>query len=203
MKLSRKQLKRVLPVLWIAPLAAAAVLVPAASAQPVPAPGPERWLHIRVDSQAAKGEMVRINVPLELAAKVLPTIHNDKLHDGKVIIHAARVHGVDLRALLEAVRSTRDGEFVTVQATHGDVSVVKQSGYLLVHVREDKDAAKKRVEIRVPMKVVDALLSAGSNELDLVAAIRALGAQGDTELVSVKDEKNTVRIWLNSKNTAE
>ncbi len=195
--------KRLYPTLGAAVLALTAALVPLASGQPVPAPGSERWLHIRVDNQAAKGEMVRINLPLDLAEKVLPTIHNDKLHDGKVTIHQAEVHGVDLRALLEAVRSTRDGEFVTVQSTHSDVRVVKQSGYLLVHVREEKDAAKKHVEIRVPMKVVDALLSTGTNELDLVAAIRALGQQGDTELVSVKDAKNTVRIWLDSKNTSE
>jgi hypothetical protein len=55
----------------------------------------------------------------------------------------------------------------------------------------------------MPLTVVDALLSSGGNELDLVAALRALGAQGDTELVSVKDEKSTVRIWLDSKNTSE
>jgi len=168
-----------------------------------PARAEDRWLHVRVDNQAAKGEMVRINVPLEVAEKVLPTIHNERLHNGKVTVNEGHVNGVDLRALLEAVRGTRDGEFVTVQGNHGDIRVVKQAGYLLVHVRENKNDSKKRVEIRLPMTVVDALLSAGNNELDLVAAIRALGAQGDTELVTVKDEKSTVRIWLDSKNAAE
>jgi len=53
------------------------------------------------------------------------------------------------------------------------------------------------------MKVVDALLSGGKDELDLVAGLRALSTQGDTELVSVKDEENTVRIWLDSKNVSD
>jgi len=53
------------------------------------------------------------------------------------------------------------------------------------------------------MKVVDALFSAGKDELDLVAALHALSAQGDTELVSVKDEENTVRVWLDSKNATD
>jgi hypothetical protein len=59
------------------------------------------------------------------------------------------------------------------------------------------------VEVKVPMKVVDALFSAGKDELDLVAALHALSAHGDTELVSVKSEDNTVRIWLDSKNISD
>ncbi len=163
----------------------------------------DRWLHVRIDNQLAKGEMVRINLPLEFAEKVIPTINNERLHNGKITVDQANVNGVNLRALLEAVRSTQDGEFVTVQGTKGDVRVVKQAGYLLVHVREEKELEKKRVEIRLPMTVVDALLSSGGNELDVVAAMRALGAQGDTELVTIRDEKQTVRIWLDSKNTAD
>ncbi len=198
-----ERIKRGFPLLTVVLLAATATLAPMASARAGQATQSERWLHVRVDNQAAKGEMVRINVPLSLAEKVLPTIHNDKLHDGKITVRQAKVHGVDLRALLDAVRTTRDGEFVTVQQTNGEVRVVKQAGYLLVHVRENKEASPKRVEIRVPLTVVDALLSSGTNELDLVAALRALGAYGDTELVSVKDEKNTVRIWLDSKSTSD
>jgi hypothetical protein len=53
------------------------------------------------------------------------------------------------------------------------------------------------------MKVVDALFSSGKDELDLVAALHALSFQGDTELVSVKDEENTVRVWVDSKNVTD
>ncbi len=191
-------MKRAFPVVAIVLLAAVAALVPVAAGQAAP---PDRWLHIRVENAEAKGEMVRVNVPLSLAEKVLPTINNDKLHNGKVKISQANINGVDVRALLDAVRNSRDGEFVTVQGTTGDVRVAKQAGYLMVHVRENKKSSHKRVEIRMPLTVVDALLSAGNNELDLVAGVRALAAQGDTELVTVKDEKSTVRIWLDSKNT--
>jgi len=42
------------------------------------------------------------------------------------------------------------------------------------------------------------------DELDVLAALRALSAHGgDTELVSVKDEENTVRVWLDSKNSSD
>jgi len=166
----------------------------------------DRWLHIRVENPETKDETVRVNVPLELAEKVLPTINKDRLHNGKVEFDSADCHGVDLRALLDAVRSSKDGEFVTVQSKDSDVRVAKQDGRLIVHVLDKSHGNKSRhsqVEVKVPMQVVDALLSAGKDELDIVAALRALSAQGDTELVSVKDQDNTVRIWLDSKNISD
>lgn len=169
----------------------------------------ERWLHVRVEGDS-KDELVRVNVPLELAEAILPTINKDRLDHGKVHIDQLDTNGVDLHALMNAVHNAKDGEFVTVQSKDSDVRVAKQNGYLVVHVldhshggdKAKKDGAKRsQVEVKVPMKVVDALFSAGKDELDLVAAIRALSAQGDTELVSVKDSDNTVRVWLDAKNS--
>jgi hypothetical protein len=161
----------------------------------------DRWLHVRVVSTDGKGETVRVNVPLELAEKVLPAIDHDRLHNGRVRINDVDSHGVDLKSIFEAVRTTKDGEFVTVQDKDEDVSVAKKGEQLLIHVHDKKNKAKDaHCEVTVPMKVVDALLSAGKDELDLVAGLRALSKQGDVELVSVKDDENTVRVWLDSKN---
>src|SRR5438309_8438814 len=90
----------------------------------------DRWLHVRVISSDAKGETVRVNVPLELAERVLPAINHDRLHDGKVKIDNAHVNDVDLRALVEAIRTAKDGEFVTVQSNDSDVRVAKQNNHL-------------------------------------------------------------------------
>jgi hypothetical protein len=164
----------------------------------------DRWLHVRVDNLDSKEETVRVNVPLELAEKILPTINRDRLQSGKVKVDQLDCHGVDLHALLDAVRTSKDGEFVTVQSKDADVRVAKQNNYFLVHVVDKNHGPRKsRVEVKVPMKVVDALFSAGKDELDLVAGLHALSTQGDTELVSVKDEENTVRIWLDSKNVSD
>ena len=163
----------------------------------------DRWLHVRVINSDAKGETVRVNVPLELAEKVLPTVNHDRLHNGKVKIDCAHVNDVDLRTLVDAIRTAKDGEYVTVQSNDSDVRVAKSNNQLIVHVLDKGKSRKSQVEIKVPMKVVDALFSAGKDELDLVAALHALSTQGDTELVSVKAQENTVRVWLDSKNVAE
>ena len=179
----------------------------------------EQWIHVRVESKEDRGETVRVNVPVEMAAKVLPAIHQEKLHDGKVRIDSGKLNNdVDLRAILDAVRTAKDGEYVTVQSKENNVRVAKSGGYLLVHVTDksgEKKAAKdgkegakaagheSRVEVKVPLKVVDALLSAGKDELDVLAALKALSAQGDTELVTVNDDENTVRVWVDSKNVSD
>jgi hypothetical protein len=163
----------------------------------------ERWLHVRVICTDGKGDTVRVNVPLELAEKVLPAVNHDRLHNGKVKIDNSDINDVDLRAIMEAIRSAKDGEYVTVQGNDNDVRVAKEGNHLMIHVVDKSGSKKSQVEVKVPMKVVEALLSAGKDELDLVAALHALGAQGDVELVSVKDSENTVKVWLDSKNVAD
>ncbi len=190
-------------VVLLAPVAAAQASPASGSGQTVSASSHDRWLHVRVSNPGKGEETVRVNVPLELAEKVLPTINKNRLHSGKVRFDDVDCHGVDVRALVEAVRTSKDGEFVTVQNKDSDVRVAKQNGYLFVHVFEKNRPKKSQVEVKVPMKVVDALFSAGKDELDLVAALHALSSQGDTELVSVKDEENTVRVWLDSKNVTD
>jgi hypothetical protein len=141
-----------------------------------------------------------------LAESVLPTINKNHLHNGKVTIDQAHLNDVDLHALMTAVRNAKDGEYVTVQGSDQDVRVAKQGGHLFVHVKDKSrgdNSKHSEVEIKIPMHVIDALLSAGKDELDIVAALHALGQQGDTELVSVKDSENTIRVWLDSKNVGD
>lgn len=191
--------------LLLSPLGAMAqaTAAPAKPAESTASAKVDRWLHVRVINTDGRGETVRVNVPLELAEKVLPAVNHDRLHDGKVRIDSAHMDDVDLKTILAAIRTAKDGEYVTVQGNENDVRVAKESNHLMIHVVDKSNSKKCQVEIKVPMKVIDALLSAGKDELDLVAALHALSAQGDTELVSVKDSENTVKVWLDSKNVSD
>ena len=55
----------------------------------------------------------------------------------------------------------------------------------------------------MPLAVVDALLSAGEKEFDLLAALSALAEHGEGELVVVQDGSSSVRIWIDDKNTSD
>jgi hypothetical protein len=190
----RKQLCGIVMFCTLVAMVAAA---PATMAAPA-----ERYLHITV-TDATKGESVNVNVPLSMAEKILPTLNKGNLHNGHVTIGSAEMNDVDIRALLDALRTAPDNEFVTVKEKDQDVRVAKVNGNLVVHVRDGNKGGQK-VDITVPMKVVDALLSsAKDNELDVSAAIRALSDAGDALLVTVEDATEHVRIWVDSKNASE
>jgi hypothetical protein len=206
---------------------ASALAIIACALLPLPTQGQtasksDQWIHVRVESKEDNGETVRVNVPVEMAEKVLPAINHDSLQGGKVHIDGAHLDNIDLHAVLDAVRTGKDGEYVTVQSNEDNVRIAKSAGYLYIHVTEkkaDEKASKgadakdrsvkhnanrdSKVEIKIPMKVVDALFSSGKDELDVVAALHALSATGDTELINVKDDDNIVRIWIDSKNIAD
>jgi hypothetical protein len=68
----------------------------------------------------------------------------------------------------------------------------------------DKSKDGEKVDVTIPMKVVDALFStAKENELDVAAAVRALSDAGDAVLVTVQDATEHVRIWIDSHSSAE
>jgi hypothetical protein len=174
-------------------------LVVTAKAAPAPA---ERYLHVKVDD-ASKGESVNVNVPLSMAQAILPTINKGTLHNGHVTIGETDFNGVDVRALLDAIRNAPDNEFVTVKQKDQDVRVAKLNGNLIVHVL-DKSKDGQKVDVTIPMKVVEALIATtNDNELDVAAAIRALSDAGDAVLVTVQDATEHVRIWVDSHSSSE
>ena len=210
--MTQKRMWLVAAVLTLALVSAGSLVAPVTRAQSG-TPSADRWLHVSVVAKEVNGETVRVNVPLDLVEKVLPAISKDKLQAGKIHVREFEMNGLDVRTILDAVKNTKDGEFVTVESRKQNVRVAKEAGYLLVKVRETKEAryseksdekpgtpVEERVDVRVPMSVVEALLSGAKDELDLVAAVRALSKHGDSVLVTVEDRRNTVKVWVDSKN---
>jgi len=191
----RKQIQAI-PVFCL--LAAGLVAMPnSASAAPA-----DRYLHVRVED-TSKSENVNVNLPLSMAETVLPAVNKGPLHDGRVTIPTGKSNGIDIHAIMEAVRTAPDGEFVTVKEKDQDVSVSKLNGNIVVRVRDSKKSGQT-VDATIPMKVVNALVSGTkSNELDIAAAIRAMGDAGDTLLITVQDATQHVRVWVDSRNTQE
>lgn len=157
---------------------------------------PERYLHVRVTNPGTH-ELVRVNVPLSLAEKVIPAINHGQLRDGKVQIGGFSANDVNVRAILDALKTAPEGEFVTVQDNDSDVRVAKEHGQLVVHVK-DKNG-KENVDVTIPWNVAQALISDTSeDQLNVEAAIKALESAGDLTLVTVTDNDESVRIWIDS-----
>ncbi len=177
----------------------AAFMIAAMAMAAGPAMAAERYLHVRVQD-TAKGENVNVNVPLSMAEKILPAINNGQLHNGCVTIHQADMNGVNVKQILDAVRTAPDGQFVTInnerQGQH--VRVAKSGGNIVMHVRDERDRAQE-VDITVPMTVINALFStAKQDELNVEAALESLANTGNGLLVTVHDAGQNVRVWVDS-----
>ncbi|HEV2387083.1 MAG TPA: hypothetical protein VGS20_07475 [Candidatus Acidoferrales bacterium] len=180
-------MKKLLAILAALPLLAA-------SAWAAPA---ERYLHVKVDD-AAGAQKISVNIPLSLAAKVIPAIDNGRLHDGRVRIGRFESDGVDIRQILDALQTAPDGEFVTVDQPKQHVRVAKRNGQLIVRVT-DRKHEDQNVSVTLPWTVAEALASStDKHELNLEAAIQALEKASDTTLVTVTGSRQTVRVWIDS-----
>ena len=156
------------------------------------------WLHVRVDE--ADGAKVSVNLPLSMVEKALPMIPQEHLDHGRIVLDDWQMNMEELRDLWEEVKGTPDMTFVTVEKGDEHVRVWKEGGYLLVAVREDDDT---KVDVRIPTSVVDALLSGEGSEMNLQAAIEALVDHGGGELVTVTDDEDRVRVWVDRSAEAE
>lgn len=152
----------------------------------------ERWIHIRVSGDGPDGEHVSVNIPLRVAESMLPAIETEGLESGKVRLGDAE--GFDLRGLLEALRDTPDSDLVTVREDGESVRVFKERGFLVVHADDEGE----RVRIRLPLKVAEAMVAGGGDELDLAAGLRALADYDGRDLITVESPDSHLRVWLDS-----
>lgn len=190
-------MKRFLSALALTLLAATGLAVPLCGREEKPA----RWLHVSITSHHAPGETLRINLPLSLAEKALPAMSGEEPRKGKMKLGEVQIDGLDLGALLEAIRTAEDNQVVALDTPEETVRVAKAGGYLLVRISQ-RGRDGETVSARIPEAVADALFSGEKDELDLGAAVRALAECGDGALVTASNRTNTVRIWVDSRSTA-
>ena len=158
----------------------------------------DQWLHVRVDDGGRGGEQISVNIPLAVVEAMLPMISVDELHHGHLQLDDIDLNGIDLREVLVALRDGPDAEYVTVKSEDESVRVAKEGEYLIVRVEERRSSDAERVHVKLPLAVVEALVGDDSQELDLVAGLRALGEFEGEDLVLVESDRETVRIWIDS-----
>ena len=166
----------------------AALLLTAGSA----AADSDLWLHVRVEGDGAT--KVSVNLPLSLVEKAMPMLPIDHMHHTKIDVDGLDLEIADLRELWEEVKASPDMTFVTVEDEGEEVRVWKENQHLYVTVSENDSA--DHVNVRVPIAVVDAILSGEGNELNLRAGIEALADLGEGELVTVNEDDERIKVWV-------
>ena len=159
------------------------------------------WIHVKVEDDGGRGEKVNINIPLSLVEEVLPLLEHDLLRDGKLRLDDLDIDlaSLDLREMWRSIRDLDDAEFVRIESDDEDVRVFKEGEFLLVEIADHHDI----VNVRIPLQVVGALFSGDPGELDVLAAVEALGRHGQGDLVQVEDGSSRVRIWIDDRNESD
>lgn len=172
----------------------------------VPAAADDLWLHVRVeDRDATRPASVKVNLPVALVAEILPHLSAERMQGGRIRLDVDRpgstFDGADFRAILAAVKKSKDGEFVTVEEGDETVRVAKSGDTLLVKV-EGSGRDGSRVDLKLPLRGADALFSEDGKSLDLVAALRWIAEGSTGEIVTVRDGDESVRIWIDANPSA-
>ena len=171
-------------------------LVLAVAATATGAAAGDRWIHIRVDDRSDRDSSVDVQVPLSMISAMLPTLK------ARVDAEGLSLHGRDMslaeaRGYWTAVRAAKDGDYVRVRDAGNDVRVSKKGGFLLVDV-DDKGEGGGKVRVRMPVTLVDAVLSRGE-AIDLDALGKAVADLPDGDVVLVEDGDSHVRIWIDGR----
>jgi hypothetical protein len=159
----------------------------------------KEWLHIHVD-ETKKDEKVRINIPLSLVEVMVPMIEQEAIKDGNITINNRDINTEELKKLWAALKEEGDVEFLTVEKKGENCRIFTQGKYLMVQSTKEFEG---KVNIRIPLQIVDAMLSGQKNQLNLVAAVKALKDSGIRELVTIESDTAKVLVWIDDRNIAK
>ncbi len=186
---------------WVAG-GVAALLAAGLALAPALAQSGGRWLHVRVVDGSEKAASVKVNLPVSVLETMAQAIQDDHFRDGKIEIGHDGIDAAQLQAMWKAIRTSQDMEFVTVESDDASVKVAKSGKYLLAKV-DGHDGDGGKVDVRIPLDVVDALLQAPQGQLNVKGAIEVLAAHDDGALVQVHDGASEVKVWIDSKAEAD
>ena len=161
------------------------------------------WIHVRVLD--AKDGRVSINLPISVVERmgnVLPADSSEK-GSGRLRFNDEDITVSDLREIWADLRKHPDATFITVDEVDSKVRVAKIAGNLVVRAQDRGAGRDEQVEMKIPGAVVDALLSAPGEQLNMGAALKALAREGEGEIVTVTGDGETVRIWIDASSESQ
>ena len=172
-----------------------------------------KWINIHV-RDAAEQTTVDVRLPLDFIAAAIdavdtPEFKNGKIRldfhsrahegaveaEGDVTVHADHPD-VNWAPLLKKMKDLPDGEFVKVDSPDAKVSVRRTGGLFLIHVENQQTEEKAKVDVRIPVALLDSFKVDENNRLDIKAFVAELDKLDIGDLVRVSAEGTDVRIWV-------
>ncbi|MCP3956236.1 MAG: hypothetical protein GY719_00095 [bacterium] len=161
----------------------------------------DQWIHVKVENTQDE-ELVTVNLPFSLLNAAVAMIPEEVRHEGEIAIDDLDMDWNELMDLWREIKDAPEATFVTVETRDENVVVRKEGDFLVVRTTEHTEHGAE-VNAKLPLSVVDALLSGPEGTFDFQAALSALADHGPGELVTVRDGDETVRVWIDDQNEAD
>ena len=153
-----------------------------------------RWINVHVTENSSNTN-VEVHLPLNLVLTVLRNVDVENFHGGHVDLELDEDMDINFPEIMAAIKDAPDGKFVTVTSDEADVNVHKQGGTLFVDVNQKEDEMAK-VQVTVPVELMDALTFGEENTLDVAALLESFDKLPNGELVRVTSNEANVRVWI-------
>jgi hypothetical protein len=172
----------------VAPLALLFTLV-----VPLAGQAKDPWFHLEVRENKEEPELVKVNLPVSMLDVALKIAKDRNFHQGKIRLSSKEISVAEMRELWGELKKAGNAELVTVEKKGETVRIAREGNFVLVKVVEGKIP---KVDLRVPVPVVDALLAGSGDELDIKAALLAMRQKNVGDILTVNDDKTQVRMWI-------
>ncbi|PYV44698.1 MAG: hypothetical protein DMG06_05365 [Acidobacteria bacterium] len=153
------------------------------------------WLHLEVQESNADPTLVKVNLPISMVDVALNVVKDENLKRGRLKLDTHDISVAEMKQLWSELKKAGNAEFLTVEKKTESVRIARQGNLLLIKVIESKRQGSK-VDIKVPLDVVDALLSGPGEELNIKAALAAMQQKGSGDILTVNDHQTQVRLWI-------
>ncbi len=136
-----------------------------------------------------------INLPLSAVEPLLSLVPHGALSDRLLDLAGDEFNVGAMRGLWRAITDVGEAEFVAVDGEDETVRIARTGDEINVQVEECDEDGGETVDIRIPVAVVDALLSGDGETLNVHVAVEQLGElRGD--IVRVSGGEHQVRVWI-------
>ena len=152
------------------------------------------WMHLEVTEKGGDPGTVKVNLPVSLIDTALNMVKDKQLKEGRLKLDHTEISVAEMRQLWGELKNAGNAEFVSVEKKDETVRIGREGSFVLIKVRNTKNTEK--VDIKMPVSVVDALLSGPGDELNLKAALSSMKAGNSGEILTVSEPDTQVRLWI-------
>lgn len=174
----------------------AAVMVTSLGAQ-----ASDLWFHVLVEEGRGREVKVEVNLPFSAVERAMALIPARYVKESSIRIDDRQLSVEDLRGALNELRSSPEGEWITVGERSEPVTMRRDGADVTMRAHDKWD--EETVQIRVPADVFLALVSGPAHRFDFARAFQRLGRRGGGNILVKCGDEKVVRVWVDSQSDGQ